>query len=376
MNRSRKNQKKNHGKYYSPSEAGAISRAIKTGKQLQLDYPEVADMYRHGLFLSEIVDQLHIVSHYNVSENVAIGCVRYAIHGYEGGFGIEEFDGLIKDKSELQRLFLEHVEVIGKKNYQGRKGIHGLSHEKRTEIASLAGRISHALRKGVHGRTLEQMSEDGRKGSQKLRELGIGIFAQTIEDKKEIGYRSGLQLYRDKKGIFALTVEEKKKIGLKTVLKKGQTPWIEREETETYTRLSEKEFAYRLSRSSLCQYSGGRAGKPNAQLIADSLNELYHQGRNVRTSVSVHNILKLYRRSVGFKVPQNSPWASEEKAFVCRLSELPEYQYYIGKNKGRANMKSITRKVNEKFHQGKDIRSFEAIRALLLKVKKLKVKQE
>ena len=58
---------------------------------------------------------------------------------------------------------------------------------------------------------------------------------------------------------------------------------------------------------------------------------------------------------------RNVFWKSEEIETAYALSRNPEYQFKEGSSKGKANNKLITRKINEMYHGGKDVRTYRSI---------------
>jgi hypothetical protein len=85
--------------------------------------------------------------------------------------------------------------------------------------------------------------------------------------------------------MFKLDIEEISELG---VLGRGQVPWKKRYFTKNYCRMSEVEYAYRLSK---CQSyffeEGGMKGKPDYGRIADEINKKYHSRRKVRDRYKV-----------------------------------------------------------------------------------------
>jgi len=228
-------------KEFSKEQVGAITRSIKLGRTLQKEHPEIADIYGY-YSQTDIPNMLDIQSKYSVGDSVARTGVFYAINGYEEGFGIEGYVGLITDEEELKRLGREHMVQGGQKG--GQKG----------------GLKLFEQRKGIHGRTAEQMSKDGREagliGGQTTYEQGIGVHGRTAEQHSEDS--------------------------LKGAIAKGQTPWDD----------EEKEFAYILSQEPEYQ----RGSRANNELIALELNILYHDCKEVRSTKAVQVQLTRYRK--------------------------------------------------------------------------------
>ena len=128
-------------KELSGEQFGAITRGISLGRTLQRDHPEIAVMYGYHP-QTQIPEMLDIQSRYDVSDNVAVSGVRFAVTGHNGGFGVEAYEGLM-DEEEREWIGRIHNEQscrkVGRKIYE--QGI------------------------GIHGRTAEQHSEDVRKAT-------------------------------------------------------------------------------------------------------------------------------------------------------------------------------------------------------------------
>ena len=80
------------------------------------------------------------------------------------------------------------------------------------------------------------------------------------------------------------------------VLARGQVPWVKREFNKRYSRLSEVDYAYMLSRAESCRFEdGAMKGKPDYQRIAEEVNRVYHLGHRVRDRYSVRNAVWKFR---------------------------------------------------------------------------------
>ena len=298
---------------------GAIIGALRLGRTLQRDIPEIREDYRSGSFMHEIIDQYDIENTYDITHSVAKKAVSAALHGHVGGFQITPYDGLL-EKSELERLASEHLVRARKISEVNGEGIFGLTAEQRS-ANSLKIALSHmergigitALSKeelseigrknalanmergiGVTIRTKEQMREDGLKGGKACYEKGIGVHAMTTEQRRAIAMdnmRKGL-------GIHSQTIEDRVRQGRKAAITNGYTPWIERTIGErkegAYSTLSEVEFAHNLSL--LPEYRRGSLVRTS--LIAQELNEVYHGGRDVRSERAVTIRLRKYRKGL------------------------------------------------------------------------------
>jgi hypothetical protein len=215
----------------------AILISIRLGKQLQIDIPWIAEDYRKGMFAREIVDENDITGKYGVSKNVAIAAVRYSIVGYEGNSISPVYQGLIKDKRELERLASEHHIKSGKKS---------------------------------------------------LKE-GKGRYSLTKEEKIAIGKK----MYKDKKGIHRQTKKEREDANKKAIKALGFTLWIKGNGFIP----DEIEYAHWLTHQEENTYSeGNHKGDPNLNSIKRIINEVYHNGNPVRTKRSIAVALSKYKK--------------------------------------------------------------------------------
>ena len=227
----------------TPKQITAVKRSIELGRTLQSEHPEIAEIYRNGCSLSETVEELNIMSEYDVGYGVAMSGVRYALAGHRCGFRVKSYDGFLS-LEEIARLGREHMSMAGLELYK-------------------EGR-------GVHGRTKEEMSADSRKG----------------------GKISGRKAYEERKGVHAMTEEERREVGRMSAIARGLIPWSEEEKRE----------AYKLS--TLPDYRHGSNTKNGK--IARELNMKYHDGRNVRNTNSISIIIRRYKKSLEAKVDGES----------------------------------------------------------------------
>jgi len=221
---------------------------IKMGLIIQKDYPEIAEMYRSGKSLTEIVNELGLIDKYDFSnKSTAASAVSYALRGHGGEFGLPAYAGSIQDKSELEQLAAEHNYKSGKKLQEDGKGMFKLSKEERDKIRENAFQKSYEKMitegTGLLGRSKEQMQEDSRKA-------------------------------------------------LKA---KGIQPWLREGDLMsdgTICKVSEVEFMHKLA-----QQPEYRSKKNlRSAKLACELNKVYHNNKQVRTSRSV-NSARYYHRS-------------------------------------------------------------------------------
>lgn len=215
-------------KELSLEQRAAIKHAMRIGRQLQVDMPWIADEYRNGRFAREIVEEHGIIKRYNASFSVAIAAVRYAIVGYKG-HNYPEYEGLIKDNEELERL--------------------ASAHHKRCGTESL--------------------------------EEGKGLYSRTKEEISSIAR----ELYKNKKGIHAQTKEEKKEASRKAIMALGFTQWIE---GDNWLIPPEIEYTYWLTlEPENIREKQPMKGRPDLDIVKRRVNDTYHEGKPVRTKRSL-----------------------------------------------------------------------------------------
>jgi|SRR3989344_4950407 len=173
----------------------AIRRSSTLGLEIQKRFPEVADDYKKGNTLREIVDKYGIVFKYDIPLRVAIGAVNFAIRGHSGGFGVLPYNGLIRDESELEILCKSHrIKALGSSGH-------------------------------------DNLSKYGRMGGK------IGGLIGGATNRKE------------KTGICGMTREQARKAGLKSAETRGYIPW-----NSPNDPISEIEFVYQLSQNQGLNY--------------------------------------------------------------------------------------------------------------------------
>ncbi|MBR9704235.1 hypothetical protein GOV12_02395 [Candidatus Pacearchaeota archaeon] len=237
------------------SQIGAIKKGINLGRILQLDHPEIKELYEDK-YMQEIVKELDIESGYDVNTNIARTGVLHAISGHDGSFGIKSYEGLIIP-IERRRIRKEHL--IKEGNESKEKNL------------------------GIHNRSYDQRREDGKKGGNKAYKDEIGIHLRSIEQKREDSYKGGIRSYNKRKGIHKRTNEQKREDNRKAIIARNQIPWS----------VKETELAYLL-----------RQKNNDYRSIASILNNRFHKGDEVRTISKVKNRIIRHRKSLESKVNQ------------------------------------------------------------------------
>jgi hypothetical protein len=123
-------------------------------------------------------------------------------------------------------ISIEGCRKGGKKTYEMKTGVYGLSIEEKTKNSvkggKIGGKLAKELKVGIHGRDLNRIQEDsmkggkigGKIGGKKVKEFGIGIFGMTDEERKHYCSKGGKVVGNTTKelgiGIFGMTDEERK----------------------------------------------------------------------------------------------------------------------------------------------------------------------
>jgi hypothetical protein len=217
----------------SDKQFGGSRLAIKYGREIQEDFPEVARMYLDMKMPLEIVEELKLDRLYHINTDIARRAVINALTGCRCKvFGVG-YKGLIPTKV---------MRKIGK----------------------------------------EHQIEGARKNGYRCRDQKIGAHALSSEAKSEIGKIVGYMLREKRKGLF--DPSRRDEIKRKIADKKGTLVWEARQMLEDRCVYGEAEYAVRLSESK--EYRHTRQpyrNKPNWKKISDELNRLYHNGENVRS---------------------------------------------------------------------------------------------
>lgn len=220
----------------SDGQKGGIKQSIALGEDLQRHIPQIAQDYRAGLSLMDIVNKYNIQSAYNVGVSVANNAVYLALAGYDGRFNMfpkPQYPGLIPS-ADMQILGRNHNASTG----------------------SLIGKM--------------------------LKQTGRGIFSISKAERERIGRASGLAQYAKGLGIHSQTREEKRESGRLGITAKGKIPW------------SDEEIRYVIQLSTNPDYR--RKTRIHAQRIYRGVNETHHQGKEVRSPRDITKLLSDVKR--------------------------------------------------------------------------------
>lgn len=220
------------------SQFAAIRFSVQLGRDLRESLPQIADEFRNGKFIREIVEDHDIALTYGISESTAIKGVRYALMGYDSDWDFlneKNYDGLIPE-NEYQSIGKEHrlenIRETDKKMKKNKKGIYGISKNQR--------------------------KLNGKKGARVLIERKIGIHGQTHESRQKVA----------KWGALA----------------RGFTLWTDEEKIAAFDMATQQDCTYRI---------GSKIARGK---IAQELNGLYHDGNEIRTAGAVGRFLNDYKK--------------------------------------------------------------------------------
>lgn len=329
--------------------AAAIKISQKIGIALASNHPEIAQLYVDGATQEDLAVQF-VHQQYDVSAAVGKTSIQEAlkilipdyeermeigvVHLQQGGvrnyiegvgifgldeetmYGIRSAGGMAshKEGKGIFALSKEERRIAGvrggttSRNQQ--KGVHGLSSEK----LSAAGTRAYELGRGVHGLSKEVRRKFSRKAGESSYERGVGVHAMTTEQRREIG----LALKEAEKGCHALTTEERRDIGL-------------------------------------------RAAKEGT-------------GIHAFTTEQRREVAKKAMETLGFIMWYgdliDEETGMQEGDYCLLLAEKKEFQHQGGRGKGRPNKQKITEELNQRFHNGEEVRTLSAVKTFLSRSRK------
>lgn len=336
----------------------AIHISNERGAELAEIKPEIADDYRCGMTHQQIFqkysapgpDYLPVLD--DLTESVGISTVRHALH-------------ILLEGTELALIRKARAIMTGEKfgplSCELGLGIHGQTKEELRAAASAGGQKATELGVGIHaiGREgkreaqkrstevqrqngtgfydqspeayaarVENGKRNGRKGGLSAKKKGVGIHAMTREELREAGRKGiigaskggkigGAKVRDEGLGIFAMSKEEKSEVGRASIRKsletQGKVMW-DHGRVDPETGLTEPELLIYLSRLDEYRNSAhdrGRTGTINAVRIAERLNEVFHDGGQVRT----HRAVSAYV----FRLQRNAEAMEGIRARICEL---------------------------------------------------------
>ncbi|PIZ76355.1 hypothetical protein COY05_01470 [Candidatus Peregrinibacteria bacterium CG_4_10_14_0_2_um_filter_38_24] len=232
---------------------------------------------------------------------------------------------LVRDKLGMFAWSKKQQRAHGESLREREIGIHALSIEQRRQI----GRTLYEKKLGIFAQTTEELSANGRKA----RDMGVGVHAMTFKERSELARRNmadrkgvtalsteelreiGKRVHEERKGIHALTheehvahgkkshaigagihslsPEEKKIASQKAAISRGQVPW-ENHTFDPETGLDEHHYCLRLLADPKFQIQRDNKTLTRLTAIAQELNRVFHEGRQVRTKKGI-SMFKIQR---------------------------------------------------------------------------------
>jgi hypothetical protein len=195
----------------SDQQKAAIIRSITLGRQIQEDFPEVAEDYRNAeSSLSKIVEKYGLTGKYGVKYRVAETALLHALRGYDGHMRIAEeepYSGLIANREEAKQIGVVHnsesARVTGKQMVEEQRGIFGLSKERRSEIGQESGKKQFERGIGIHAQTPAERREIGRLGA-----ISQGKLPYSDEEIAYIRELAKNPFYQRRSSINAMKISE------------------------------------------------------------------------------------------------------------------------------------------------------------------------
>ena len=155
----------------------AVAVAIDLGETLQVDHPEMGDMYRSGVIQEDIAQRLNVSLEHGVGEDVARIAVGYALRGYEGLLPrVGMYSGLLNNE-ELTIIRRKNSKIGGFTNLNNGTGIFGRSPEKiKADVELLSNQLLKNRIEEIRQLRLDYGTTN----------LNIAVFHVTIGDKSNL----------------------------------------------------------------------------------------------------------------------------------------------------------------------------------------------
>ncbi len=217
------------GTFYAldSQEVSGMVFSVSLWLRIQWEFPEVADEYRSGLSLSDIIRKYQLEKIYSIQPKTAENAPRYALGWYQDTIELStmtRYEGLIP---------LVEYKALGKEHNQS------------------TGRMVWIL----------------------MRETKNGMFSISTEERRSIGSKSGNKWFQNKTWIHAQTLEERRDIWRLGAIASWWKPWSALEEASIAELIKNPEYQ--------------RKTRINAQKIAMKINADFHEWKAVRTTRSV-----------------------------------------------------------------------------------------
>ncbi len=341
----------------SPRQIAAINVAAKVGKLLQVEHPEIANLYREGHTRPEIVDLRGLNKVYGITPQNAVSAVCFALRGYDGNDRCEEYAGLLEE-SELATLCKEHRSESGEKMAAEGSGLFSLTQEETRANKSLGGKTTLAKKHGIFTLTPEQRGQNTRQAYKE----GKNWWAQLSHEER---VAHGKSLHERRVGIHKLDSEGKRAAALKGMEVLGLIPWSPSEDEYLLGVLRSKEYTV---------LSGGMLKRDYTRIVTE-LNTKFHTGQSIRTRVATRGRLidlnEQIPRAEKFELG-SIPWTNAEQGYLSVALTSGKYIREYKPGNWTYDYNQLAADLNKFYHNGQDVRRIKATRAQLLKLKNKK----
>jgi general stress protein YciG len=331
-------------------QAMAIHYSKVFGEHFASQYPEIADLYRIGLTHEAIVDRLGLAE-LTATRNVARVAVCEALK-------------ILMDEEERKKICEAREVAHGQAMLEAGMGIHGLTAEQRSANGSAGAAVLKESGKGIFGLTVDELRATGRKlvelglgihgldeealaeirrqGGQKTAELGVGVHGMTDEQRHLAGKKGGAASRDQGKGVHALTHEQ--------LVALGRKAYEEGLGVHGQTQEERREVGLQTMRDGV-----GIHGR--------TPEEISHAGKL--------RALKALGRLPWHWEAKDLETGLDEGDYLWMLANDPHYQFPKGHSQvGKPNSAKITQKLNDVFHDEKEVRNAAGVRNYIYRRRK------
>ncbi len=253
----------------------------------------------------------------------------------------------------------------------------GLLNEHTASVSRAAVRF--ALKEFLSSEELQFIFEDTlsskrARAGQATFERGVALFGLDDEARKKRAAKSLATQIREKIGIHARSAKEKTESGRKLVKSNGMTLWTEGIDPET--GLNELEYALILMENPEYIHKKGKLrNHPDYKKITAKLNEIFHQGKSIRTTRTVSRLRE--KKGVESRMPKKHPGWTEcihptiqlnEVDYLILITNTPGFQT----TNGRPHHAKIAKHLNDLFHGGEEVRTEASVRTKICRSKQKK----
>lgn len=331
-----------------PDQLAAIILAAKTGRQIQKDHPEVADLSRSGKTRPEIVEEIQVQVKYGISNiQTAVSAVCFSLIGFkmQGLDRCDPYPGLLSE-AESEDLCRQHRSTSGERMRDEGIGLFGIDEEAHREYKSRGGSTTKARGRGIFALTTKERAAYGKQ----VYNQGKGIAALSFEERSRIGK----QLHQDGKGIHSLDSDGKRDACLKSMKVRGVSIWSDEEDEFLKMVLTSREYTI-LERG--CR-----------KRDYERINREYHErfpDQEQRTPIAIRQrLIELIAAVPAEELVQlgSIEWSDAEKAHLLELLRSGNYTREYRRGRITYEYDRLTDDLNVSFHDREPVRIVKGTR--------------